>query len=77
MIGYMAALGVDQLTKIGIYDQHTSLWGRLTVAATVVGVFYYREFSYENLSQDQKTAVDEVKAQLAGFLDQAKKSAGM
>jgi len=24
MIGYMAALGVDQLTKIGIYDQHTS-----------------------------------------------------
>jgi len=54
-----------------------SLWGRLTVAATVVGVFYYREFSYENLSQDQKTAVDEVKAQLAGFLDQAKKSAGM
>mmetsp|Transcript_12223 Transcript_12223/g.30088 ORF Transcript_12223/g.30088 Transcript_12223/m.30088 type:complete len:264 (-) Transcript_12223:455-1246(-) len=77
MIGYMAALGVDQLTRIGIYDQHTSLWGRLTVAATVVGVFYYREFGYENLTEEQKMAVDEVKEQLLGFLDQGKKTVGV
>lgn len=69
MLGYMAALGVDQLTKIGIYDQHTSLWGRLTVAATVVGVFYYREFGYDNLTDEQKIAVDEVKAQLMPILN--------
>uniref|UniRef100_A0A7S2X9E7 Uncharacterized protein n=1 Tax=Lotharella oceanica TaxID=641309 RepID=A0A7S2X9E7_9EUKA len=77
MIGYMAALGVDQLTKIGIYDQHTSLWGRLTVAATVIGIFYYREFGYDNLTDEQKMAVDEVKEQLLGFIDQGKKAVGM
>merc|ERR1712005_39835 len=77
MIGYMAALGVDQLTKIGIYDQHTSLWGRLTVAATVIGIFYYREFGYDNLTDEQKMAVDEVKEQLLGFIEQGKKAAGM
>eukprot|EP00468_Gymnochlora_sp_CCMP2014_P003618 CAMPEP_0167753690 /NCGR_PEP_ID=MMETSP0110_2-20121227/7858_1 /TAXON_ID=629695 /ORGANISM="Gymnochlora sp., Strain CCMP2014" /LENGTH=178 /DNA_ID=CAMNT_0007639493 /DNA_START=219 /DNA_END=755 /DNA_ORIENTATION=- len=77
MIGYISALWVDQLTKVGIYDQHTSLWGRLTVAATVVGVFYYREFGYENLTDEQKMAVDEVKNQLLGFVDQGKKAVGL
>jgi hypothetical protein len=77
MVGYMAALGVDQLTKVGIYDQHNSVWGRLTVAATVLGVFYYREFGYENLTDEQKMAVDEVKTQLLGYVEQGKNAVGL
>ncbi|GAB5370828.1 hypothetical protein AAMO2058_001526800 [Amorphochlora amoebiformis] len=77
MIGYITALWVDQLTKIGIADQHNSLWGRLTVAATVVGIFYYREFGYDNLTEEQKIAVDEVKQQLLAVIDQGKEAIGM
>jgi len=59
--------------------EHTflRLWGRLTVAATVIGIFYYREFGYDNLTDEQKMAVDEVKEQLLGFIDQGKKAAGI
>ena len=46
----------------------SSLWGRLTVAATVVALAMKPQFGYDDLNEEQQLAVDQVKEQMMALL---------
>lgn len=61
MLGYVAALLVDQATGVGILDQQESFLGKLVLHLTVFGVLLFRSSSdvdkYKNLL-DEATFYD-------------------
>ncbi|KAI8467433.1 MAG: low molecular mass early light-induced protein [Monoraphidium minutum] len=61
MVGYVAALAVDQLTGVGLLDQQNSFFGKLLLHVAVFGILFIRTTSdiskYKNLI-DEATFYD-------------------